>query len=50
MGGYIFPMMLFHEGKLVEIIHESYRCAILVENYWTGPFIVDRYVYSVECK
>lgn len=49
-GGFTFPMLLFHEGKLVEIIHESYRSVILVENFWTGPFIVDRYVYSVECK
>jgi hypothetical protein len=49
-GGFTFPMLLFHEGKLVMIIHESYRGVELTENYWTGPFIVDRYVYSVECK
>jgi hypothetical protein len=48
--GYTFPMMLFHKGKLVEIIHESYRGVILDVNYFTGPFVVDRYVYSVECK
>jgi hypothetical protein len=49
-GGFTYPMLLFHEGKLIEIIHESYRSVILVENYWTGPFIVDRYVSSIECK
>jgi len=48
--GYIFPMMLFHEGKLVAIIHEAYRGVILTENYFGGPHIVDHYVYSIECK
>jgi hypothetical protein len=49
-GGFSFPMKLFHENKLVLIIHESYRGVILTENYFGGPHIVDRYVYSVECK
>jgi hypothetical protein len=48
--GYIFPMMLFHEGKLVAIIHEAYRLVVLSDNYFTGPYIHDRYVYSIECK
>jgi hypothetical protein len=48
--GFSAPMLLYHEGKLVEIIHESYRGVILSENYFGGLHIVDRYVYSVECK
>jgi hypothetical protein len=48
--GYTFPMLLKREGKLVAIIHESYRGVALSENYFGGPSIVDRYVFDVECK
>lgn len=48
--GYTFPMLLKREGKLVAIIHESYRGVALSENFFEGPFIVDRYVFDVECK
>ncbi|MBN1791196.1 MAG: hypothetical protein JW830_11905 [Bacteroidales bacterium] len=48
--GYTFPMLLKREGKLVAIIHESYRGIALSENFFGGPYIVDRYVYDVECK
>jgi hypothetical protein len=46
--GVSFPMLIKHDGKLVAIIHESYRGIAFTEE--GGPSIVDRYVYDVECK
>jgi hypothetical protein len=48
--GFNFPMMLFHKGKLFAIIHYSYRGVVLTKNLYSGPFIVDRTKYSIECK
>jgi len=45
--GYTFPMLLKHEGKLVAVIHESYR-AVYVRNY--GVTVLDRYVYNFDCQ
>jgi hypothetical protein len=45
--GYTFPIQLKHNGKLVAIIHESYRGVVLIDD-WT--VIVDRYVMKTNCK